>query len=61
MTLATGGGSRRVLVKTGRGRLAMTRTLLRRLRRDPTLALPATVAETGDQALGRRIAVRVRR
>ena len=57
----TRGGSRRALVKTPRGRLAISRTLLRRLRRDPKLALAATVAETGDEALGRRIAVRVRR
>ena len=60
VTLARG-GSRRVLVKTPRGRLAISRGLLRRLRRDPKLTLAATVAETGDQALGRRIAVRVRR
>ncbi len=60
VTLAAG-GSRRVLVKVRRGRLAISTPAPAAAPAQPTLSLAATVAETGDQALGRRIAVRVRR
>lgn len=55
------GGSRRVLVRTGRGRMTISRRLLRRLRRNPVLSLAATITESGDVALGRKVALRARR
>ena len=58
---ARGAGTRRVVLRTGRGRLAISRGLLRRLRRNPALTLGARVTEAGDVALERRIAVRARR
>jgi hypothetical protein len=58
---ATAGGARRLAARTAKGRLRISRGLLRRLRRTPSLSLAATVTEAGDVALERRIAVRARR
>ena len=58
---APAGGARRLAARTGSGRLRISRALLRRLRRTPSVSLAATVTEAGDVPLERRIAVRARR
>jgi hypothetical protein len=54
-------GAGRVLVRTGPRRLAVTRALVRRLRRTPALSLTVTVTEVGGQPAGQQLPVRVRR
>jgi hypothetical protein len=54
-------GAARVLARTGPRRLAVSRTLLRRLRRSPSLSLTVTVTEVGGQPADQQLATRVRR
>jgi hypothetical protein len=54
-------GAARVLARTGPRRLAVSRTLLRRLRRSPSLSLTVTVTEVGGPPADQQLATRVRR